>query len=356
MKIDRRRSVPRLSLLLLVAAPLLLSARVVAETTGQMRRRPEIGFVAAYRRDGALLPALPQGDAPADNASGLAWLQPGPVLGDLAVAVPFLLLSLLAAWDIRNLRRREAAMTRRLVQQNDELRRAGRMKSDFLANVSHDLRTPLTGLHLTLSGLLDPALRRDDDQTREYLRTAIEEVDLLSARVGDLLEMSRLEAGVVTLRMEPADMTEIVGSALARMQALLSGVEIQVEFPPEPLLVFCDQRQIETAIVNLLENAVKYAPPGAPLHLRGERRGERVIVWVRDRGPGIAPGDEGRVFEKFYRSASAAGEPGTGLGLAICKAILETHGGLIGAQSAPEGGAAFWFSLAAFPQREEKPL
>lgn len=375
MQIDQKRSATRclrplcrqeqaLSLLLLVTAPLLLSAWLVMETPGEMQRpttayrsprRPETVFMAAYGRDEALLPAYPPAAAPAGSALDTPWLRPERALGDMAVAMPFLLLSLLVAWNIRHLYRREAAMTCRLILQNEELRRAGRMKSDFLANVSHDLRTPLTGLHLALSGLLDPVLRRDEEQAQEYLRTAIEEVDLLSARVGDLLEMSRLEAGAATLRKEPADITERVGTALARMQPLLFGIEITAEFPPEPLLVECDQRQMETVLANLLENAVKYTPPGAPLHLRGERQGDRVILWVRDRGPGIAPGDEGRVFEKFYRGVSASGAPGTGLGLAICKAILDAHGGLIGVQNAPEGGAAFWFSLAALPPLVETP-
>ena len=231
------------------------------------------------------------------------------------------------------------------------------MKSDFLANVSHDLRTPLTGLHLALSRLLEPDLRYDGEQVRECLQIALEEVDRLSARVGNLLEMSRLEADAWTLRKEPADLTEIVASALARMRAFLRETEITAEFPPEPLLAECDPGQIETVLVNLLENALKYASPGAsgsspgkPLHLSGERQDDRVIIVVRDRGPGIAPGDEKRVFEKFYRGGGTSGARGTGLGLAICKAVLDLHGGSIGVRNAPGGGAEFWFSLPALPE------
>jgi signal transduction histidine kinase len=273
------------------------------------------------------------------------------------LVVPVLALMLGAGWSIERLYRRQArlarqnaALSRHLVVQNERLRAADRAKSEFLANVSHDLRTPLASIKASVSGLLEPDIHWDHASLRGFLTLVNEETDRLAARVRNLLDMARLESGALPMQKEPCDVTDVVSSALERLQPLLRGREIDAEFPPEPLLVEADYAQIETVIVNLLENALKYSPPATPLHLRGvaQRECDGALFVLRDEGPGLQPGDEERIFEKFYRAPGKGAASGTGLGLAICKAIVTAHGGRIGARAAPEGGAELWFELPLY--------
>jgi signal transduction histidine kinase len=263
--------------------------------------------------------------------------------------LPVVFLAAAWAWSrVRDARQAEI-VARALAAQNEALRAADRAKSDFLANVSHDLRTPLAGMQVSITGLLDPKIRWTREQMREGLQAVGREADRLAARVRNLLDMSRLEAGAGAPCREPCDLTDVVGAALERLEPQTAGRPIHADFPEEPLLAECDHAQIETVVVNLLENAVKYSPEGAPLHLHGRAEDGRVLFTLRDEGPGLPPGEETKVFEKFYRSPAARAARGTGLGLAICKAIVEAHGGEIGARRAPEGGAEFWFALPALP-------
>ncbi len=240
---------------------------------------------------------------------------------------------------------RQEKMREQLELQNANLQHAQQVRSDFLANVSHDLRTPLTSMSIALSGLLYTEAAWDRDEARTSIQFVSEEIDLLEARVRNLLEMSRLEAQAQDPRIAPDDLTDIVGAAMERLQPLLSKRNLVLRFPDEPLMVSCDSTQIETVLVNLLENAVKYSPSGSTLTLTGERRENDVRFSVEDRGSGIEIGHEEQIFEKFYRSAQHADTQGTGLGLAICKAIVEANGGSIGAENVREGGARFWFTL-----------
>lgn len=252
-----------------------------------------------------------------------------------------------AGWLLNRLYARQEQMAQVMAEQNKQLRMADRIKSDFLANVSHDLRTPLASIQICISGLLDPSVQWDRDQVRESLQLASEELDQLVAKVRNLLEMARIEAHAISERRELCDMTDIVGAVLEKLASVLNGRTILTHFPPEPLLVECDQSQMETVISNLVENAVKYSPAGTPIRLSGELSNGSIIITVQDEGPGIEPGLEERIFEKFFRAPTHKTTGGTGLGLAICKAIVEAHGGSIGVRNAPCGGAAFWFSLPA---------
>jgi signal transduction histidine kinase len=318
----------------------------------------------------------------------------------LLLVVPLLALMVGAGAAIEFLYRRQVGLARQnadlsgtLALQNERLRAADRAKSEFLANVSHDLRTPLASIKASVTGLLEPDLQWDQRTLQGFLALVNEETDRLSARVRNLLDMARLEAHALPMRQEPCDLTDVVASALERVQPLTRGRAIEADFPAESLLIEADYTQIETVIINLLENAVKYSPPGTALHLRGgtvdgsrltvdscqstvasgtvrpaglstvndqpSTAEEAVFFSVRDEGPGLSPGDEERVFEKFYRAASVQAAGGTGLGLAICKAIVEAHRGVIGVVSRSEG-AEFWFTLplARYPavdalEREE---
>jgi signal transduction histidine kinase len=269
------------------------------------------------------------------------------------LVIPILTLIAAGGWALASLYQRQEKMAQLLAEQNERLRAADHAKSDFLANVSHDLRTPLASMQLLISAYLDATIAWDTEQIRGCLRLTSAEIDNLTARVRNLLEIARIEEDALALYKEPSDLTDIVGAALERLKPMTCDRHIEVDFPPVPLLVECDQAQIETVLLNLLENALKYSPPETPLCLRGESRAGSVFFTVRDQGPGLKPSDEARVFERFYRAPTGRSARGTGLGLPICKAIIEAHGGAIGVQSAPGGGAEFWFSLPALPPLEE---
>ncbi|HZT41622.1 MAG TPA: ATP-binding protein [Chthonomonadaceae bacterium] len=266
--------------------------------------------------------------------------------------IPLLALLLAAGWMLIGLFQRREQMARQLAVQNERLLAADRAKSDFLANMSHELRTPLANMQISLSGLLDPDLIWEKAQAQECLQLASEELDLLIARIRNLLDMSRIEAHANAIHKEPNDLTDIVGSALERLRSLLRGRPLRADFPTEPLLAECDYAQIETVVVNLVENALKYSPAGTPLDLKGQREDATVRLIVRNAGGGIPPGEQAHIFEKFYRASASPAIGGTGLGLAICKAIVEAHDGTIGVQNV-RGGIEFWLTLPAAPVLSE---
>jgi K+-sensing histidine kinase KdpD len=224
-----------------------------------------------------------------------------------------------------------------------ELRaRTEELRAALLSAVSHDLRTPLaaiTGVTSTLrdDAVLDPVTRK------ELLDTLAEEADRLERLVTNLLEMSRLQSGEIHLTREWMPLEEIVGSALTRLESRLGRRPIQVDLGGVPL-VSVDPVLFERVLANLLENATKYTSPDAAIEVRAHSEPSGVVVDVADRGPGLEPGTERLVFEKFYRGVHP-GTGGVGLGLAICRAIVEAHGGAIEAQNRTGGGAVFRICL-----------
>jgi len=225
-----------------------------------------------------------------------------------------------------------------------------RLRSALLSSVSHDLRTPLSTITGTVGTVLDGPAPLDPD-TRELLESARDESERLNRLVQDLLDMTRLESGALQPRKAWHSLEDIAGAALGRLEKRLAGRRITTRFPPDLPLVPVDDVLIEQVFVNLLENALKYTPPDCPISITAVGGEDAVRVEVADRGPGLPPGDEGRIFEKFYRAGSPAGR-GAGLGLAICQGVIRAHGGRIWAHNVPEGGAAFFFSL---PLSEQPP-
>jgi two-component system sensor histidine kinase KdpD len=220
-----------------------------------------------------------------------------------------------------------------------------RMRSALLSSVSHDLRTPLAAITGAASGLLQ---RREtlDERSRELAQIAFEEAERLNRLVGNLLDMTRLEAGSLEVEKEWQPLEEVVGSAIARLTDSLADHPLTTRLPDDLPLVAIDSVMIEQVLVNLLENAVKYTPPGTPIELSAWAEDQAVVVEVADRGAGLPPGEEERIFDKFYRvRPSVAG--GVGLGLAISRAIAAAHGGRLWASNrpAPAGGASFRFTL-----------
>ena len=219
------------------------------------------------------------------------------------------------------------------------------MRSALLAAVSHDLRTPLAAIAGSASTLLRGADALPPESRRELVGSINEEADRLNHFIANLLDMTRLEGGGVAIRKEWQPVEEVIGAALGQLDDRLAGREVRTHVPPSLPLASLDTTLIGQALVNLLENAVKYTPAGSPIDVSARVEGDAVVIEVADRGPGFAPGEERRVFERFYRLPSENGQPGAGLGLAICKAIAAAHGGSISAANRSGGGAVFSLCL-----------
>jgi two-component system sensor histidine kinase KdpD len=215
------------------------------------------------------------------------------------------------------------------------------LRSTLLSSVSHDLRTPLAAITGAASTLLGPKALGPEAE-RELKEAIHEEADRLNRLVSNLLDMTRLEAGSLQLQRDWHSLEELVGTALARLEGQTKERPVTVAIPSDLPLVSVDPVLIEQLLVNLLENAFKYTPPGSPVRVAAGVNEGSIEVEVADEGPGFPAGAEERIFEKFYRGPSTA--HGSGLGLPICKAIVTAHGGRIWAENRPRG-AAFRFSL-----------
>ena len=222
---------------------------------------------------------------------------------------------------------------------------AERLRTALLSSLSHDLRTPLGAITGAASSLLEeqsplaPAARRD------LLQTILEEARRMNRLIGNLLDMIRVESGALEVQKEWQPLEEVVGVALIRLDDRLRGHPVSVSLPPDLPLVPLDGVLIEQVFVNLLENAVKYTAAGTSIEISAVAINGAVRVDVADRGPGLPPGEEGRIFDKFYRAAGAGTQGGVGLGLTICRGIVTAHGGRIWAENRPGGGALFRFTL-----------
>jgi two-component system sensor histidine kinase KdpD len=193
-----------------------------------------------------------------------------------------------------------------------------------------------------------------DAAARHELAQAIqEEADRLNRLVQNLLEMTRLESGGIRVRKDWEPLEEVIGSALARVEKLLGARHVDIRLAPDLPLVPLDSLLLEQVLINLLDNAIKYAPSDTPIEISASVEDRTALVTVADRGPGFAPGEETRVFDKFYRGQEAGTRSGAGLGLAIARGIVEVHGGQITAETRPGGGAVFRFTLPLAAQPPE---
>ncbi len=230
-----------------------------------------------------------------------------------------------------------------------ELRKLEGMKRDFVANVSHELRTPVAIIRANAETLLDGAL---DDKTRgrDFVEAMLRHADRLSGLISDLLDLSRIEAGRYGVKLQPvrvrAALQRVVELADRHVRDKGHAVSLDV---PDALWVEADPRALEQILTNLVDNAIKYTPPGGRLSLRAAPSARGVRVEVEDDGPGIEPRHRDRVFERFYRVDPGRSRDvgGTGLGLSIVKHLAEAMGGAVGVDSAPVRGSLFWLELAA---------
>jgi len=228
-----------------------------------------------------------------------------------------------------------------------------RTRSLLLSSVSHDLRTPLSVITGATSSLLADGESLPARVGRELVETIAEEAQRLNRLVGNLLDMTRLESGAMPVRLEWHSLEEIIGSALGRLETRLQGRVVDVRLPAAFPLVQLDDVLVEQVVFNLVENALKYTPAGSPVEILALRGDDRLSLSVADRGPGLPPGQEESVFQKFYRGRREGDPSGVGLGLSICRGIIEAHGGTISAANREGGGAVFRIEL---PQRDSPPV
>jgi two-component system, OmpR family, sensor histidine kinase KdpD len=238
----------------------------------------------------------------------------------------------------------ERTISQRTAQETHLRMQTEQMRSSLLSAVSHDLRTPLASITGAASTLRAQGNRLPLETQQELLESISDEAERMGRLVSNLLDMTRFESGGVELRRDDYPLEEIVGTVLQRMERQLDGRQILTELSENLPMVFVDDVLFGQVLWNLLENAAKYTAPGTPLDLAAFEEEGAVIIEVRDRGPGIPPGEEERIFEKFYRGKSNSAR-GAGLGLPICRAIVQAHRGTIQALPRKGGGAIFQIRL-----------
>ena len=222
---------------------------------------------------------------------------------------------------------------------------ADRMRTALLAAVSHDLRTPLASAKAAVTSLRSPDVNWTAEDRDELLATADESLDKLTHLVGNLLDMSRLQAGALSLFPRPSGLEEIVSRALDNLDP--AGRGITVDIPESLPEISVDPAILERVIVNLTENALRYSPPGKPPLLTASALGDRVELRVVDRGPGIPEKDRDRMFVPFQRLGDTDNTTGVGLGLALSRGLTEAMGGTLTADDTPGGGLTMTVSVPA---------
>ena len=220
-----------------------------------------------------------------------------------------------------------------------------RIRSTLLASISHDLRTPLAVMTGASSSLAERGERMSAQERQALARSIYGQARDMSERVAKLLQMTRLEAGGITLERDWDSIASIAGAVLARLREPLVGHRVVLELPEDLPLVRVDAALIDQVLANLLENAARHTPRDTVIRLRARREASELVVSVEDYGPGLPPGDIERVFAKFEHAAAEGKTRGMGLGLAICRAIVGLHGGRIWAEKVPNAGCAFRFTL-----------
>jgi two-component system, OmpR family, sensor histidine kinase KdpD len=222
---------------------------------------------------------------------------------------------------------------------------AERMRNSLLSAISHDLRTPLATIIGSATALTEDQGCLQDEDKFDLGKAIVDEAERMSTLINNILDMARLDSGVIRLNKQWHPLEEIIGPVLGRLEKQLSGHSVKVNVPLGVALIYADGVLLEQVLTNLLENAIRYTPPDSRITITGEIFSDEARIAVADNGPGLPPGQEGQLFEKFYRVQSEGAQSGVGLGLAICKAIIEGHGGKISARTLPEGGACFEFML-----------
>ncbi|MFL6134116.1 MAG: sensor histidine kinase, partial [Nocardioidaceae bacterium] len=338
----RRLTATVMSFVLAVALPLLLTAALVP-------LRPHLTLVSDILLFllTAVMAALLGGLLPALLAAVLASMllnyyftpplhaltidRPGNALALVVFVVVAMLVSGAVDMAARRTRQRDRAEAESRI-----LAEANKVRTALLAAVGHDLRSPLAAAKAAVSSMLSSDVTLDPNDRRELIHTADESLDRLTALVGNLLDLSRLQAGVMPMRLGPVVVDEVVATTLDAMGAM--GLRVRVELPDGLPDVVADAGLLERVLVNLADNALRHSPTGRPPTLDAALAPGRVELRLRDHGPGIRAADRDRVFLPFQRLGDTDNTQGIGLGLALCRGLTEAMGGRLEPRETPGGG------------------
>ncbi len=227
-----------------------------------------------------------------------------------------------------------------------ELKQAEQRKQDFVSMISHDLRSPLTSVQLSLA-----LIQKSEDEisavNEERVAAASRNITRVNKMLEQLLDMEKLEAGMLKIEPVLTDLDGIIKQSIDSIHEQASEKSIVISYKAHRLIISADPERLRQVLINILSNAVKFAPPSTAIDISVLDRSNMVTVSVHDQGPGIALGEQERVFDRFYQASrdSSLRKAGTGLGLAIAKTLIEAHNGKIGVTSAEGKGSTFWFAI-----------
>jgi two-component system sensor histidine kinase KdpD len=238
----------------------------------------------------------------------------------------------------------ERAQTADIAEKSKVEAEGEKMRNALLSSVSHDFRTPLASIKGVISSMMiDEQL--PTEERKELLSSAYHETARLERMVGNLLDVTLLESGRLTLKQDYYFIPELVGNAIVRTKEMLGDRSVEYQFKDDLPAVRVDGLLIEQVLVNLLENAGKYTQPASVISIYARKQGDNIHLEVADQGQGIPVGEEQKIFDKFHRGTRSG--QGSGLGLAICRGIIQAHGGSIVAYNRDRGGAVFSITLPA---------
>lgn len=224
-------------------------------------------------------------------------------------------------------------------------RQTEKLQAALLSSISHDLKTPLASITGALTSLLSNNPNLDDTARKGLLETAHEESERLNRLVGNLLDMTKMEAGALRISRKLCELRDVLGSSIEQLKEEIGPRKIRMDIPGDYPEVRIDFSFMMKVFMNLIDNALKYSPKDAPIDIKAVFGRDKIKIEIKDRGCGIPESDLKRIFEKFYRVERSQHVTGTGLGLSICKGIVEAHGGEITARNNPDKGATFTIML-----------
>ncbi len=251
--------------------------------------------------------------------------------------------------DLQTSKERLETRGHELLAANLKLREMAGLKDEFVAKVSHELRTPLTSIKEGLSLLLDGVLGQTSAEQSDFLKTIDADIDRLAGLINDMLDVSKIEAGRMRLRRARLEVRPMIEALLKSFQPILGRIAVRTEILEVPP-VFADANRMQQVFTNLLSNAMKFTPQDGIITFRAQSEDGLVSIAVEDTGPGIAPDDLPKLFEKFSQVSTQAqgGQRGTGLGLVVTKELVELHGGTVEVASTIGRGTVFTVTLPAY--------
>ncbi len=244
--------------------------------------------------------------------------------------------------------RREREKTSKTLKEREEelrvLKKLDQLKDEFVGLVSHELRTPLTVILGALSTVITEEDRLSRSQVKELIGDAYYEAETLSNILANLLELARAQANRLQIAEEPVSVGEIIDVVTNRLKQQPMSHKIVV-YCDKSLMAMADKVRVQRILHNLLDNAIKYSPPGTEIEIFTQQNFNEVLIGVKDHGKGISPEEQGKLFEAFQRLEQNGKSRGTGLGLVVCQRLVEAHGGRMWVESQPGRGSTFYFTL-----------